>query len=119
MPAAGRDALKQRVLPRSCAPDHREQSRRQSPWSLDPGDIGDGRRFDDFVLVQSQGTWFTYSFAARKRQVSNYQFRAPKEWFAEAYVWYYEPDPRGRGMKLNDKDHDTKVWFDNNVQTIV
>ena len=90
-----------------------------SVWWIEAPDMGDGRRLNDFVLLQSQGVWFSYSFAARARQVSNYQFRAPKEWFAEAYTWYYDPDPRGRGMKLNDKDPVTKVWFDQNVQTMV
>jgi hypothetical protein len=52
---------------------------------------------------------------ARKRQVSNYQFRAPGEWFAEAYAAYYQPDPRGRGARLADADKPTKEWFDRNV----
>lgn len=34
--------------------------------------------------------WWSYSLAARGTAVSEYQFRAPGEWFAEAYSAFYE-----------------------------
>ena len=61
------------------------------------------------------GTYYAYDAAARTRQVSNYQFRTPMEWVAEAYAAYYEPDPRGRGAKLAERDPATKHWFDAHV----
>jgi hypothetical protein len=61
--------------------------------------------------------WVRYKHQARTRMVSDYQFRSPGEWFAEVYAWYYAPDPRGKGMKLADKDLNTKEWFDRNVDT--
>jgi hypothetical protein len=59
--------------------------------------------------------YFAYNAEARARQVSNYQFKTPMEWVAEAYAAYYEPDPRGKGAKLADRDHATKHWFDQHV----
>ncbi len=61
--------------------------------------------------------WVRYRHEARSRMVSKYQFRGPGEWFAEAYSFYYQPDKRGRGAKLKDKDPDTKTYFDNFVHT--
>ena len=36
------------------------------------------------------GTWYSYDVAARADRVSDYQFRAPGEWFAESYSAYYQ-----------------------------
>jgi hypothetical protein len=63
-------------------------------------------------------TWVRYEHQARARKVSDYQFRDPGEWFAEAYAFYYLPDSRGKGAKLNDKDPDTKRYFDNVVDKV-
>jgi hypothetical protein len=63
-------------------------------------------------------SWVRYEHAARARKVSDYQFRDPGEWFAEAYAYYYLPDSRGKGAKLNDKDPNTKTYFDNTVDKI-
>lgn len=63
-------------------------------------------------------TWVRHDLAARARLLTAYQFRDEGEWFAEAYAWYYAPDSRGKGMKLNDKDPNTKQWFDANVDTV-
>jgi len=62
--------------------------------------------------------WVSYSYEARKlRGLSDYQFRDPWEWFAEVYAFYYDPDPRGRGAKVADKDKNTKEYFDKHVHT--
>ena len=61
--------------------------------------------------------WVRYRHEARSRMVTKYQFRDPGEWFAEAYSYYYRPDPRGVGAKLADKDPDTKAYFDSDVHT--
>ncbi len=35
------------------------------------------------------GSWFSYVFAERAKGISNYQWRAPAEWFAELYAYYH------------------------------
>lgn len=45
-----------------------------------------GRRVYDEAY---NGQWYSYAAAARARQVRDYQFRAPGEWFAEIYAAYY------------------------------
>jgi len=78
-----------------------------------------GEYLSDHVYQQSYPLdWVRYRHEARSRMVSLYQFRGPGEWFAEAYSFYYQPDPRGRGEKLKDKDPDTKTYFDNHVHTL-
>jgi hypothetical protein len=62
--------------------------------------------------------WVRYQHQARARMVSSYQFRSPGEWFAEAYDHYYAPDSRGKGKKLEDKDPDTKKYFDDVVDKL-
>ncbi|MDP2307578.1 MAG: LysM peptidoglycan-binding domain-containing protein [Pseudomonadota bacterium] len=61
--------------------------------------------------------WTAYAQEARARKVSLYQFRAPSEWFAEAYAAYYEPKADGScdHSTLDGIDPDTKTWFDVNV----
>ena len=43
--------------------------------------------------------WASYATESRDRSVSKYQFRAPQEWFAEAYATYYEPGMKSGGNK--------------------
>lgn len=64
-------------------------------------------------------SWNRYEFQARDRILTPYQFRDPAEWFAEAYALYYLPDVRGKGRKLQDKDPDTKTYFDASVDPTV
>ena len=58
-------------------------------------------------------------YEARARKVSQYQFRAPSEWFAEAYAAYYQPKSDGTcdHSTLGTIDPDTKDWFDANVDS--
>ncbi|WP_331715540.1 eCIS core domain-containing protein [Tessaracoccus coleopterorum] len=63
-------------------------------------------------------TWVRYDVAARARLLTAYQFRDEGEWFAEAYDFYYTPDSRGKGARLNDVDPNTKAWFDANVDPV-
>ena len=79
---------------------------------------GGGEHLGPHVYQESYAnSWVRYRHAARARKVSLYQFRDPRDWFAEAYRFYYMPDSRGRGMKLADHDPDTKTYFDTNVHT--
>jgi hypothetical protein len=63
--------------------------------------------------------WTSYAVSARARKVSQYQFRAPGEWFAEAYAAYYQPNADGTCDHhfLGNVDPGTKAWFDSNVDT--
>jgi len=63
-------------------------------------------------------TWVRYDVAARARLLTAYQFRDEGEWFAEAYDFYYTPDSRGKGARLNAVDPNTKAWFDANVDPV-
>jgi hypothetical protein len=82
----------------------------QGPWS------GNGIHLGDRVYHESYSwpQWVSYKHAARAKKMSTYQFRAPGEWFAEAYAAYYQP-PGAKGDLLAARDPATKAWFDANV----
>ncbi len=85
----------------------------QKPWKSSGGnDIG-GRTF----VYSSDTSLHSYATAARDRQVSNYQFRAPGEWFAEAYAAFYQPDEtqRGYGSVLQGRDATTYDYMQRKV----
>lgn len=78
-----------------------------------------GEHLGEHVYQQSYApTWVRYRHEARTRMVAPYQFRDPGEWFAECYAAYYRPDPRGKGAKLNEKDPNTKLYFDTVVDKL-
>lgn len=84
-----------------------------NPWYKFPSTGGTplgGRIYQEAYA----GDWWSYDPAARTRKVSTYQYRAPGEWFAEAYAAYYEP-AANKGDKLALVDPGTKAWFDSNV----
>lgn len=84
------------------------------PWYRGADDGGvdvKGRIFQEAY----PGEWWSYATATRGRKVSQYQFRSPYEWVAEAYNAYYAPPTRG--ALLASRDAATKTWFDTNVHT--
>lgn len=87
----------------------------KSPWYKAPnGGIALGGR----VYQESYGNdWSSYKASTRSRKVSQYQFRAPGEWFAEAYGAYYEPGA-SRGGTLKASDPSTKKYFDDVVHKL-
>lgn len=87
---------------------------KKNPWyNADGG----GEALDGRVYQESySGRWTSYDQSAWGKKVSQYQFRAPGEWFAEAYATYYEPDTDGNvGTLLAGTDATTKDWIDKNV----
>jgi len=86
----------------------------QVPWSgrNNPFVLG------SYVFHESySGDWVRTNTSAWGRKVSTYQFRAPGEWFAEAYAAYYEPAAT-KGAVLAERDPDTKRYFDRNVDSM-
>lgn len=81
------------------------KSKLKEPWSSSGGPVVGGRTF----VYSNDSKIFSYDAAARANQVSNYQFRAPAEWFAEAYSAFYAPDesPLGHGSALQGRDQTT------------
>jgi hypothetical protein len=77
-----------------------------------------GEHLGDHVYQKSYSRWTRYRHEARSRMLTPYQFRDVAEWFAECYAFYYEPDPRGKGAKLAEKDPSTKTYFDTHVDTL-
>jgi hypothetical protein len=84
----------------------------QGPWDLPTG----GVKLGDRVYHESYDwpQWVSYKQAARQKKFSRYQFRAPGEWFAEAYATYYQP-PGQKGALMAGLDDATKTWFDAHV----
>ncbi len=85
-----------------------------NPWyrSQDDGGSPVGARIFQEAYP---GEWWSYASAARARKVSQYQFRSPYEWIAEAYNAYYAPPTRG--SVLRSRDAATTTWFDTSVHT--
>jgi hypothetical protein len=54
-----------------------------SPWNH-MVDAGDGRAYHEGYA----GAWYSYPVSERGKGISNYQFRAPPEWFAEQFAYF-------------------------------
>ena len=92
------------------------RSAMRDPWySHENG----GEPIDGYIYQRSYTSpqWTRYQASARARKVSQYQFRAPGEWFAEAYAAYYEPN-RVKGALLQARDPTAKKWFEDNIDTV-
>jgi hypothetical protein len=92
----------------------------QNPW-LDTHAIA-GRHYHQAYQGADQGgggaQWVSYSEKAyANHRLSEYQFRAVQEWFAEAYTAFYTPvgpdEPKGK--LLQDKLPQTHSWFEHHV----
>jgi hypothetical protein len=88
----------------------------QNPW-LDTHAIA-GRHYHQACKGSGESgagaQWASYSENAyAHHRVSEYQFRAIQEWFAEAYAAFYTPVGPGepKGKRLQDKLPETHAWF--------
>ena len=89
----------------------------KSPWYNPSQQVASGNR----MFVQGYSSQF-FSYIASTRDlfgISGYQFRAPGEWFAEAYACYYSDHDSTNGARpgtrLRTRDSATADWFDANV----
>lgn len=85
-------------------------------WTHDDGGAGKGLLAGGRIYQSdvASGGWVSYVQTARDHKVSKYQFKAPSEWFAEAYAAFYEPAPQ-LGAALQAVDQPTHAWFVQNV----
>ena len=87
-----------------------------NPWYSKHDRPGVGGR--NWQRPYETGGYVSFVKSARvDHGVSAYQFRAPGEWFAEAYAVYYsDQDGSSRvGTRLRTRDPATADWFDANV----
>jgi len=88
-----------------------------NPWYKNPDRPDVGARL--WQRPYDSGDYVSFVKSARTDHgVSSYQFRAPGEWFAEAYAVYYsDQDIAGSkvGARLRTRDSATADWFDANV----
>jgi hypothetical protein len=116
-----RDRNARNALVKSIMKDPAAQTLQISFADLTPGNpwyntaAGFGVPISGRITQESyKGEWWSYELSIRNKQsVSDYQFRSPHEWIAEAYNAYYSP-PR-KGDSLKSVDPDAKDWFDANV----
>jgi hypothetical protein len=86
-----------------------------SPWY----DGRLGMKIGDKIYVLSyKNQWHSYMAKTHAQKVSTYQFRAPGEWFAEAYAAYYDPASNGEGALLGKVNSAAKRDFDSTVHPV-
>ncbi|MCB9759763.1 MAG: hypothetical protein H6739_07960 [Alphaproteobacteria bacterium] len=70
-----------------------------------------GKRVYSVYAKEGGVAYHSYLLNARKQMVSNYQFNAPSEWFAELYALYY--------TGLLPESHPARPWLDSEVANSV
>lgn len=64
-------------------------ARKYDSWKLGAAHAKDVAKMDGNCYTRDKKGWFKYSFAARAKGISKYQFNAPAEWFSELYAAFY------------------------------
>ncbi|WP_437481050.1 hypothetical protein WME75_36815 [Sorangium sp. So ce1014] len=85
------------------------------PWTLADGGARELQVGDRIYHVDHYDKWVSYRADARNNAVSNYQFSTPKEWFAETYASYNDPDPRPRAQLTQD----VRDFFQNELPGLI
>ncbi|NVB39562.1 hypothetical protein G6O69_17095 [Pseudenhygromyxa sp. WMMC2535] len=89
-----------------------KKNRPEGAWNRDDSTMREmaepfgGRYFHCSYKIEKSRQWVSFEVESRKDAVSNYQYRAPGEWFAELYAHYY--------MGTLD-DHPLKGWFEQEI----
>jgi hypothetical protein len=66
-----------------------KQTGKTKSWDLGAAHAKEVAKYDGNVYTNAKEGWFKYTFAARKKSISKYQFNTPAEWFSELYAAYY------------------------------
>ncbi|WP_437645653.1 hypothetical protein [Sorangium sp. So ce362] len=85
------------------------------PWTLVDGGARELQVEDRIYHVDHYDKWVSYRADARNNAVSNYQFSTPKEWFAETYASYHDPDPRPKAQLTQD----VRDFFQNELPGLI
>ncbi|WP_437658373.1 hypothetical protein [Sorangium sp. So ce1182] len=85
------------------------------PWTLSDGGSRELEVDGRIYHVDPYNTWVSYRADARSNAVSNYQFSTPKEWFAETYASYHDPDPAPRDQLTQE----VRDFFRNELPDLV
>ncbi|MGK3968645.1 hypothetical protein WMF38_38420 [Sorangium sp. So ce118] len=85
------------------------------PWTLSDGGSRELEVDGRIYHVDPYNTWVSYRADARNNAVSNYQFSTPKEWFAETYASYNDPDPAPR----DQLSQEVRDFFRNELPDLV
>jgi hypothetical protein len=88
---------------------------KKNPWS--DGRLG-FKVGDRTYVLGYRNAWASYKSATHSAKVSNYQFRAPAEWFAEAYAAYFDPSGGEQGALLAQTNPAAKKAFDRDIATV-
>jgi hypothetical protein len=86
----------------------------RDPWKHAAPAIG-GRHYHETYTKRGWVSFDTKAFTTHR--VSEYQFRAPGEWFAECYAAFYSPAEPGapKGSRLLQTMPKTHAWFVDHV----
>ncbi|WP_437754011.1 hypothetical protein [Sorangium sp. So ce1389] len=85
------------------------------PWTLSDGGSRELEVDGRIYHVDPYNAWVSYRADARNNAVSNYQFSTPKEWFAETYASYHDPDPAPRDQLTQE----VRDFFRNELPDLV
>jgi len=77
----------------------------KSPWTQDDGGKGAGLQIGERIYQKLPGfePWVSYEASDQDKKLSNYQYRAQGEWFAEHYAAFYYSASTRAWLKQHDR----------------